>query len=152
MPSFLADENFHGDIVRGLRRRDPGLDIIRIQDLGLSGASDPVILEEAAQTSRVLLTHDVATITKFAYDRLAASLPLPGVLEVRRDNQPHPGNSVCAGCRSRALYLGRGRMTTAVAVTDDDVVQAVRSSLRDRHPGGVILDVIDNDIRLIDDW
>ncbi len=31
-----ADENFNNDIVRGLLRREPKLDIVRIQDVGLS--------------------------------------------------------------------------------------------------------------------
>jgi hypothetical protein len=29
-----------------------------------------------------LLTHDVNTLTAFAYDRIAAGLPMPGVFEV----------------------------------------------------------------------
>jgi hypothetical protein len=32
----LADENFNGDIVRGLLRRNPTLDIVRVQDEGFS--------------------------------------------------------------------------------------------------------------------
>ena len=39
-PSMLrlaADENFNGNIVRGLLRRNPKLDIVRVQDVGLSG-------------------------------------------------------------------------------------------------------------------
>ena len=31
----------------------------------------------------VLLTHDVTTITRFAYERVRAGLPMPGVGEVR---------------------------------------------------------------------
>ena len=31
---------------------------------------------------RVVLTHDVSTLTKHAYDRVAAGQPMPGVLEV----------------------------------------------------------------------
>ena len=84
MLSFLADENFDGDIVRGLVRRRPELDIVRVQDIGLRGVEDPPLLERAAQLGRVLLTHDVSTITKFAYERVAAGLPMPGILEVRR--------------------------------------------------------------------
>jgi len=38
MLKFLADENFNNNIVRGLLRRQPNLDIIRIQDADLSGA------------------------------------------------------------------------------------------------------------------
>jgi len=31
---LLADENFNGDIVRGLLLRQPDLDIVRVQDVG----------------------------------------------------------------------------------------------------------------------
>ena len=55
---LVADENFNNDILRGLLRRKPELDIVRIQDVGLSGASDPTVLEWAAEQNRVLLTHD----------------------------------------------------------------------------------------------
>ena len=33
---LVADENFNNDIVRGLLRRKPDLDIVRIQDVGVS--------------------------------------------------------------------------------------------------------------------
>jgi len=60
------------------------LDIVRIQDVGLSGAGDEAVLEWAAREGRILLTHDVSTLTRYAYDRVKASLPMPGVLEVSR--------------------------------------------------------------------
>ncbi len=63
MLRLAADENFNNDIVRGLLRRQPALNIVRIQDVGLSGADDSTVLEWAAQERRVLLTHDVSTIT-----------------------------------------------------------------------------------------
>ena len=44
MLQLAADENFNNDILRGLKRRDPLLDIVRIQDAGLSGATDPELL------------------------------------------------------------------------------------------------------------
>jgi hypothetical protein len=81
----LADENFTGSIVRGIRRRRPDIDIVRAQDIGLMSAPDPLLLAWAAQEGRVLLTHDVKTITRFAYDRVRANLPMPGVIEVSRD-------------------------------------------------------------------
>ena len=81
---LVADENFSNDIVRGLLRRKPGLDIVRVQDVGLSGADDPAILEWAAKENRVLLTHDVTTITKYALERVEASKRMPGVIEVSR--------------------------------------------------------------------
>jgi len=36
---FAADENLNDAITRGLRRRQPEADIVRIQDVGLSGAA-----------------------------------------------------------------------------------------------------------------
>jgi len=63
---LVADEKFKNNILRGLLRRDPSLDIVRIQDVGLTHASDPIVLEWAAQENRVLLTHDRNTITDFA--------------------------------------------------------------------------------------
>ena len=44
MLRFLADENFDNAIVRGLLRRQPDLDIIRVQDTELSGANDPKVI------------------------------------------------------------------------------------------------------------
>jgi len=35
MLKLAADENFNNDIIRGLLRRKPDLDIVRIQDVGL---------------------------------------------------------------------------------------------------------------------
>ena len=84
MLRLAADENFNNDIVRGLWRRKSELDIVRIQDVGLSGADDPTVLEWAAREGRVLLTHDVTTMTRYAYERVRAGQPMPGVFEVSR--------------------------------------------------------------------
>lgn len=85
MLRLAADENFNNDIVRGLLRRNPLLDIVRVQDVGLSGSEDPAIPEWAAREGRVLLTHDVATLTRYAYERVLADKSMPGVFEVSRD-------------------------------------------------------------------
>jgi hypothetical protein len=84
MLRLAADENFNNDIVRGLRRRRPDLDIVRVQEAGLSGAVDHDVLEWAARESRVLLTHDVSTMTRYPYERVEAGLPMPGVFQVSR--------------------------------------------------------------------
>lgn len=85
MLRFVSDENFNNDIVRGLLRRNPKLDIVRVQDVGLRGEEDPAILEWAANEERVLLTHDAATMTNFAYERVRAGFPMPGVIEAPDD-------------------------------------------------------------------
>jgi len=81
---LAADENLNNDILRGVLRRNPEVDIFRIQDAGLSGAEDPAVLEWAAQEGRILLTHDVATMTRYAYERVREGKPMSGVFEVGR--------------------------------------------------------------------
>ena len=70
--------------MRGLLRRNRSLDLVRVQDVELSGADDPTILEWAAEHNRILLTHDVATITHYAYERVRLGKSMPGVFEVSR--------------------------------------------------------------------
>jgi hypothetical protein len=84
MLRFLADENFNNQIVRGVLRRNFNIDIVRVQDVGLAEADDPTVLEWAAQNGRVVLTHDVTTMTNFAYERVQAGLLMPGLFEISR--------------------------------------------------------------------
>lgn len=84
MLHFLADENFENQIVRSILRRKSEIDIVRVQDVGLSETDDRVILEWAAQQGRVLLTHDVETMTRYDYERVQAGLKMPGVFEISR--------------------------------------------------------------------
>ena len=84
MARFLSDENFNNQIVRGVLRQSTDVDIVRVQDVNLSGVDDPTVLEWAAQEERIVLTHDVATMTTFAYQRLQAGLQIPGLFEVSR--------------------------------------------------------------------
>ena len=53
---------------------------LQTQDL----ADDPTVLEWTAQTGRILLTHDVTTLTKYAYERIKSGLVMPGVFEISR--------------------------------------------------------------------
>jgi hypothetical protein len=82
MIPLAADENFNADIIRGLRRRRPDIDVLSVRAAGLSGADDPTVLAWAAREGRVLMTHDVTTMTRHAYERTAAGQPMPGVFEV----------------------------------------------------------------------
>ena len=54
MLRLLADENLNNHIVRGLLRRNAGLD------------------------------NDVSTMTRYCYERVAAGMSMPGVFEVPR--------------------------------------------------------------------
>lgn len=82
---LLADENVRGAIVRGLLRHYPDLDLVRVQDVGLRTADDPTVLAWAAHEGRVVLTQDEETLIGYAYERVSAGLPMPGVIEVRQD-------------------------------------------------------------------
>lgn len=82
MLKLVSDENFNGDILRGLFRRRPDLDVVRVQDIGLSATPDPDILEWAAREGRILLTHDCDTMVYFACSRVKAGQAMPGVFLV----------------------------------------------------------------------
>ncbi len=82
---LLVDENFRGAIVRGLLRRRPELDLVRVPDVGLGAADDPTILAWAATEDRLVLTHDAATLIGYAYERVAAGQAMPGIIAVRQD-------------------------------------------------------------------
>ncbi len=82
MIKFITDEDFDNHILRGLLRRQPHLDIIRIQDTDLAGAKDPAILNWASQEQRILLTHDVSTMTKHAYELIRLKKAMAGMIAV----------------------------------------------------------------------
>jgi hypothetical protein len=87
MLHWLSDENLNGDLVRGLRLRRPNLDLVRVQDVGLSEADDPTVLAWAAENNRIILTHDRATMPDFAYERLAEGLTMAGLVVIN-DRMP----------------------------------------------------------------
>ena len=51
-------------IVDGLRRSEPGIDIVDVKTSGLRGSKDPVLLELAARQNRVLIAHDRGTMKR----------------------------------------------------------------------------------------
>ena len=85
MIRLLADENFNGRILRGVRRELPDADIVRAQDTEMYQASDPDLLEWAAQQERIVLTHDIKTLVGYAHGRVAEGKPMPGVFAVQYD-------------------------------------------------------------------
>jgi hypothetical protein len=102
VPAFLADENIGRDLVTGLLRRRPDIDIVRVQDVGLRTAIDSAILAWAADHGRVLLTHDVSTISDPAYERVRSGQRMPGVLVV--------SESMAIGAAIRGILLALERM------------------------------------------
>ena len=82
MLKLVSDENFDGAILRGLFRRRPELDVVRVQDVGLSASPDAEILAWASAEGRIVLTHDRETMPSFAYDRVRSGEAMPGIFLV----------------------------------------------------------------------
>ena len=82
MLRLASDENFNGDIVRGLLLRLPELTLLRVQDVGLGSAIDPVVLAWAAENDCIILTHDRATLPNYAYERVVAGVAMPGAFVI----------------------------------------------------------------------
>ncbi len=82
MIRFLADENFNNEILRGVQRRVPDAEILRVQDTELESQPDPLVLEWAARHGYVVLTHDVNTMRGYFYQRVKADLPVPDLFLV----------------------------------------------------------------------
>lgn len=81
---LLADENLNNHIYRSLLLQRPNLDIVRIQDIGLSGKADPEVLAWALAENRILLTHDVRTIPALALEWLNDNCPIPGIFLINQ--------------------------------------------------------------------
>jgi hypothetical protein len=82
MLRFLFDENFDHDIVRGVTQQLPDADLLTVQGAKRRKMLDPDLLAWAAVEGRIVVTHDVNTMTKYAYDRVRAGEVMPGVFIV----------------------------------------------------------------------
>ena len=79
-PRFLADNDLNDAIVVGVRRREQAAEFAALRDLGLATRTDPDVLEFAAGENWILVSHDVNTMREAASTRLAAGLPMNGLL------------------------------------------------------------------------
>ena len=85
MLRLASDADVHGEIIRGLRRRQPELDLVRVQDALPEGTPDPGVLAWAAAEDRILVTNDRNTMVGLAYLRVAAGEPVPGLIVTTND-------------------------------------------------------------------
>jgi predicted nuclease of predicted toxin-antitoxin system len=82
MLRLVSDASVDGPIIDGLFRRQPDLDLVRAEDVGLRTADDPMVLAWAAANSRIAVTQDEKTFPWFAYDRVGQGESMPGVFLV----------------------------------------------------------------------
>ena len=59
---FLADADLNRAIVSGVVRRESSIDFLTAQAAGLRSMNDPQVLALAAESKRVLVSHDVGTM------------------------------------------------------------------------------------------
>jgi hypothetical protein len=78
-PRFLADADFNHKIVVALRRREPSVDFQGALDGGIVGLPDPEVISAAAESGRILVSHDRKTMrghfARFRETRLS-----PGII------------------------------------------------------------------------
>jgi hypothetical protein len=80
MLRLVSDADVNGDIIRGLHRARPELDLVRAQDVGLTSRPDPDVLIWAAAQGRILITNDRNTMVGFAYQRVTRAEVMPGMI------------------------------------------------------------------------
>ena len=81
---YLLDEHLPYALFAGLKRRDPAIDVVRVQQSGLRGAEDPEVLALAAEESRIVVSKDKATLRDFAGARIQRGEGMAGLLVIRR--------------------------------------------------------------------
>ena len=76
---FLADADLHPGIVRGISARNPDVDFKILQNVLPEGTRDPEVLAFAAESNRVLVSHDVNTMPRHFREFIGASTS-PGLI------------------------------------------------------------------------
>ena len=83
-PRFQADADFNHKIVLGLRRREPSVDFLGADAGGVVGMADPDVLRIAAESGRILVSHDRKTMPAH-FARFLKQGSSPGVIIVSQD-------------------------------------------------------------------
>jgi predicted nuclease of predicted toxin-antitoxin system len=85
MLRLARDADVHGAIIRGLSRRLPEIDLVKVKDALPEGTSDTEVLAWAARENRILITNDRNTMVGFACERIAAGEPVSGLIVTTKD-------------------------------------------------------------------
>lgn len=83
-PRFQADADFNQKIVVGLRRREPAVEIVNALDGGVVGVPDPEVLTTAAESGRILVSHDRKTMPGY-FKRFRETRSSPGIIIVAQN-------------------------------------------------------------------
>lgn len=80
MLRLLADEHIDHRLISAVTRRNPAVEFIRLQDVGLRTAADSAILAWAADHGFIVVSRDRATMKDEAQARMARHESMPGVI------------------------------------------------------------------------
>jgi hypothetical protein len=78
------------DIVRAVVRRNPAIDFPTVLALGLTGTPDDELLALAAEQNRIVVSHDVSTMTAAARERVENGIGISGLLIVPQSAEWRP--------------------------------------------------------------
>ena len=81
---FQADADLDVRTIRGLKRRQPDIDIETAAEAELTGVPDTDVLRRAADSDRILVTHDRRTMPAH-FRRFTARRTSPGIIIVSRN-------------------------------------------------------------------
>ena len=143
---LLLDENVEKALFLGLKRRHPGLDVVRVVDVGLGGRSDAEVLEWAAREGRVLVSRDHATLSAEAARRIEEGRPMSGLILLRRgvgvgrilgvEGPQAPGGLRDLPGRGD-LPRGGGSLRRSPRVGDGAAMEGVSARPRVSRPGSI---------------
>lgn len=83
-PRFLADNDLTDQIVPGLLRREPSVEMTRLREVGLATVADSAVLDYAAREGFIVVSHDVNTMRAAAVARIDTGRDMTGLLLVHQ--------------------------------------------------------------------
>jgi len=83
-PKFLADADFNQKIVAGFLRREPAAVFLNAPDGGTIGRLDPEVLQIAAQSGCILVSHDRRTMPG-VFARFVQTRTSPGLIVIGQE-------------------------------------------------------------------
>ncbi len=129
MLRLASDADVHGEIIRGLRRRLPEIDLVRAQDVLPEGTPDPTVLAWAAAENRVLITNDRNTMVGFAYQRVASGESVPGLIATTTSSPSARPSTTSCSSQSTCLRTRSGNKLLS-SCPSEDKGQRCRESFR----------------------
>ena len=82
MLRLFFDHDFNHRILRALVKRIPDLDYVTTQQLKIGEEEDSSNLQRAAEENRIIISHDVNTMTEFAKQRIRQGEKMSGLIIV----------------------------------------------------------------------